>query len=189
MTLATAPSSKRRMIPYDRGRAARAVPVPAARGGRFLDPVRHARVHPRAAGAVLRPGLGLRRHSFSFGQALFFGVAGYCCALLATKAGITSILLLLPVAALAGLVVSLDARLPRHSRQARADQRIHRARHADRLLRGGAPRARLVLCRRPERHSVAAAADRGQPRNRGRAGLLLRGAGASSRWSISACAG
>ncbi len=43
----------------------------------------------------------------SFGQALFFGVAGYCCALLATKAGITSILLLLPVAALAGLVVSV----------------------------------------------------------------------------------
>ena len=43
----------------------------------------------------------------SFGQALFFGVAGYCCALLATKAGITSILLLLPVAALAGLAVSL----------------------------------------------------------------------------------
>lgn len=43
----------------------------------------------------------------SFGQALFFGVAGYCCALLATKAGFTSILLLLPVAALAGLVVSL----------------------------------------------------------------------------------
>jgi branched-chain amino acid transport system permease protein len=43
----------------------------------------------------------------SFGQALFFGVAGYCCALLATKVGITSILLLLPVAALAGLVVSL----------------------------------------------------------------------------------
>ncbi len=43
----------------------------------------------------------------SFGQALFFGVAGYSCALLATKAGITSILLLLPVAALAGLVVSI----------------------------------------------------------------------------------
>ena len=43
----------------------------------------------------------------SFGQALFFGVAGYSCALLATKAGITSILLLLPVSALAGLVVSV----------------------------------------------------------------------------------
>lgn len=43
----------------------------------------------------------------SFGQALFFGVAGYSCALLATKAGTTSILLLLPVAALAGLVVSV----------------------------------------------------------------------------------
>ncbi|MBI3527774.1 MAG: branched-chain amino acid ABC transporter permease [Betaproteobacteria bacterium] len=43
----------------------------------------------------------------SFGQALFFGVAGYSCALLATKAGITSILLLLPVAALVGLAVSV----------------------------------------------------------------------------------
>jgi branched-chain amino acid transport system permease protein len=43
----------------------------------------------------------------SFGQALFFGVAGYSCALLATKAGITSILLLLPLAATVGLVVSI----------------------------------------------------------------------------------
>jgi branched-chain amino acid transport system permease protein len=43
----------------------------------------------------------------SFGQALFFGVAGYSCALLATEAGITSVLLLLPVAALAGLAVSV----------------------------------------------------------------------------------
>jgi len=43
----------------------------------------------------------------SFGQALFFGVAGYSCALLATKVGITSVLVLLPVAALAGLLVSL----------------------------------------------------------------------------------
>jgi len=43
----------------------------------------------------------------SFGQALFFGVAGYSCALLATKAGVTSILLLLPLAAVVGLVVSV----------------------------------------------------------------------------------
>ncbi|MEO8166496.1 MAG: branched-chain amino acid ABC transporter permease, partial [Betaproteobacteria bacterium] len=43
----------------------------------------------------------------SFGQALFFGVAGYSCALLATEAGITSILVLLPVAALVGLLVSV----------------------------------------------------------------------------------
>ncbi len=43
----------------------------------------------------------------SFGQALFFGVAGYSCALLATQVGITSVLLLLPAAALAGLVVSV----------------------------------------------------------------------------------
>ena len=35
----------------------------------------------------------------SFGQALFFGVAGYSCALLATKLGVTSILVLLPLAA------------------------------------------------------------------------------------------
>ncbi|MEO8165005.1 MAG: branched-chain amino acid ABC transporter permease, partial [Betaproteobacteria bacterium] len=43
----------------------------------------------------------------SFGQALFFGVAGYSCALLASEAGITSILVLLPVAALVGLLVSV----------------------------------------------------------------------------------
>jgi branched-chain amino acid transport system permease protein len=43
----------------------------------------------------------------SFGQALFFGVAGYSCALLATELGITSLLILLPAASLVGLVVSL----------------------------------------------------------------------------------
>ncbi|HXF15525.1 MAG TPA: branched-chain amino acid ABC transporter permease [Burkholderiales bacterium] len=43
----------------------------------------------------------------SFGQALFFGMAGYCTALLATEGGITSVLVLLPVAGLVGLVVSL----------------------------------------------------------------------------------
>lgn len=43
----------------------------------------------------------------SFGQALFFGMAGYCTALLATEAGISSVLLLLPVAGLVGLIVSL----------------------------------------------------------------------------------
>jgi len=43
----------------------------------------------------------------SFGQALFFGVAGYSCALLATKLGVTSILALLPMAALVGLIVAL----------------------------------------------------------------------------------
>jgi branched-chain amino acid transport system permease protein len=43
----------------------------------------------------------------SFGQALFFGVAGYSCALLATELHITSILVLLPVAAGMGLLVAL----------------------------------------------------------------------------------
>ena len=43
----------------------------------------------------------------SFGQALFFGMGGYCTALLATEVGITSILVLLPVAGLVGLIVSL----------------------------------------------------------------------------------
>ena len=43
----------------------------------------------------------------SFGQALFFGMAGYCTALLATEAGVTSVLVLLPVAGLVGLIVSL----------------------------------------------------------------------------------
>jgi len=43
----------------------------------------------------------------SFSQALFFGMAGYCTALLATEAGITSVLVLLPVAGLVGLIVSL----------------------------------------------------------------------------------
>src|SRR3954462_15464679 len=43
----------------------------------------------------------------SFGQALFFGMAGYCTALLATEAAISSVLVLLPVAGLVGLLVSL----------------------------------------------------------------------------------
>src|SRR5262245_55545195 len=43
----------------------------------------------------------------SFGQALFFGMAGYCTALMATKLEITSVFVLLPAAALIGLVVSL----------------------------------------------------------------------------------
>src|SRR5579859_2206381 len=43
----------------------------------------------------------------SFGQALFFGMAGYCTALLATEVGVTSVLVLLPVAGLVGLIVSL----------------------------------------------------------------------------------
>ncbi|MEI7967574.1 MAG: branched-chain amino acid ABC transporter permease [Betaproteobacteria bacterium] len=42
----------------------------------------------------------------SFGQALFFGVAGYATALLATKSEVTSIFLLLPVSALVGLVLA-----------------------------------------------------------------------------------
>jgi branched-chain amino acid transport system permease protein len=42
----------------------------------------------------------------SFGQALFFGVAGYSTALMATKLEITSVFLLLPAAALAGMVVA-----------------------------------------------------------------------------------
>ncbi len=43
----------------------------------------------------------------SFGQALFFGMAGYSCALLATKLGVTSILVLLPTAVGVGLLVAL----------------------------------------------------------------------------------
>ncbi len=42
----------------------------------------------------------------SFGQALFFGMAGYSTALIATKLGVTSVFLIVPVAALVGLVVS-----------------------------------------------------------------------------------
>jgi branched-chain amino acid transport system permease protein len=42
----------------------------------------------------------------SFGQALFFGLAGYCTALLATKLGITSVFVLLPTAALVGLIIA-----------------------------------------------------------------------------------
>ena len=42
----------------------------------------------------------------SFGQALFFGMAGYSAALMATKWGITSVFVLLPVAAVVGLVVA-----------------------------------------------------------------------------------
>ncbi len=42
----------------------------------------------------------------SFGQALFFGMAGYSTALIATKLGITSVFVMVPAAALVGLVVS-----------------------------------------------------------------------------------
>src|SRR5262245_12949565 len=42
----------------------------------------------------------------SFGQALFFGVAGYSTALLATKSGVSSVFILMPLAALAGLLVA-----------------------------------------------------------------------------------
>jgi branched-chain amino acid transport system permease protein len=42
----------------------------------------------------------------SFGQALFFGVAGYTAALLATKSEITSIFILLPLSGLVGLVLA-----------------------------------------------------------------------------------
>jgi branched-chain amino acid transport system permease protein len=42
----------------------------------------------------------------SFGQALFFGMAGYCTALIATKLEVTSIFVIVPAAALVGLVVS-----------------------------------------------------------------------------------
>jgi branched-chain amino acid transport system permease protein len=42
----------------------------------------------------------------SFGQALFFGMAGYSTALIATKLDITSVFVIVPAAALVGLVVS-----------------------------------------------------------------------------------
>jgi branched-chain amino acid transport system permease protein len=42
----------------------------------------------------------------SFGQALFFGMAGYSTALIATKLEMTSVFLLLPVAALVGMIVA-----------------------------------------------------------------------------------
>ena len=43
----------------------------------------------------------------SFGQALFFGMAGYSCALLATQLGITSVFVLLVVAMAVGLIVAV----------------------------------------------------------------------------------
>lgn len=42
----------------------------------------------------------------SFGQALFFGMAGYSTALMATKLEITSVFVILPASALVGLIVS-----------------------------------------------------------------------------------
>jgi branched-chain amino acid transport system permease protein len=42
----------------------------------------------------------------SFGQALFFGMAGYSTALIATKLDVTSIFIIVPAAALVGLAVS-----------------------------------------------------------------------------------
>ena len=43
----------------------------------------------------------------SFGQALFFGIAGYCTGLLARDAGIVSAFILLPAGALVGLLAAL----------------------------------------------------------------------------------
>lgn len=43
----------------------------------------------------------------TFGQALYFGVAGYVAALLANKAGVVELLLVLPVSMATGLVVAL----------------------------------------------------------------------------------
>ncbi len=43
----------------------------------------------------------------SFCQALFFGAAGYVCALLARDAGVSSILILVPVGILSGMILSL----------------------------------------------------------------------------------
>lgn len=43
----------------------------------------------------------------SFGQALFFGMAGYSCALLATKLGVSSVYAILALAAAVGLIVAL----------------------------------------------------------------------------------
>lgn len=43
----------------------------------------------------------------SFGQALFFGMAGYSCALFATKLGITSVFAIIGLAGVVGLVVAL----------------------------------------------------------------------------------
>mgnify|MGYP001173717582 CR=1 FL=1 len=43
----------------------------------------------------------------TFGQALYFGVAGYVAALLANKAGIVELLLILPVSMATGLIVAL----------------------------------------------------------------------------------
>ncbi|MSQ58713.1 MAG: branched-chain amino acid ABC transporter permease [Betaproteobacteria bacterium] len=42
----------------------------------------------------------------SFGQALFFGMAGYSTALIATKLDVTSVFIIVPAAALVGLIVS-----------------------------------------------------------------------------------
>lgn len=42
----------------------------------------------------------------SFGQALFFGMAGYSTALIATKLNVTSVFVILPAAAVVGLVVA-----------------------------------------------------------------------------------
>lgn len=42
----------------------------------------------------------------SFGQALFFGVAGYAAALISQKAGVSSVFILLPLAAAVGLVLA-----------------------------------------------------------------------------------
>ena len=111
----------------------------------------------------------------SFGQALFFGVAGYTAALLATKSEVTSIFILLPLSGLVGLVLAFivaaivifGKRIPVGG--------VRRARHDDRLLRRRATRPWLVL------GSVARTASR---RSRGSppAHSRSRKASSSSTW-------
>jgi len=68
---------------------------------------------------------GIAGHSF-VRQALFFGVAGYSLRAARHQSRVTSILLLLPLAAVVGLVVSV-ALASDHPRQTRADSVFSRS--------------------------------------------------------------
>ena len=123
----------------------------------------------------------------SFGQAVFFGSAGYGVALIARDLGVTSIL-----AGAAGRpadrahIRAAARRLP-SARPASLQRDLRFAGHAHRLLRRRSAGAGLVLSRRPERHPLDPADDARQLRYHGGAGLSIISCSVFSCWSISLC--
>ena len=94
----------------------------------------------------------------TFGQALFFGVAGYVIALVGRDLDFSAVWGTLPLAMLTGLRAGVRVRgLPAARAQA-ADHDLRGARHAHRLLCRGAAGLGLAVCRGRQRPVVGQAA-------------------------------